>query len=81
MTPARVHDKMSLTVGNKPAERKESAMHKVGDTVYKSDGRQFNGGQIVRIIGNKAMVNFNGFVTTVLTKHLITKAQIRKARV
>ena len=56
-------------------------MHKVGDTVYKSDGRQFNGGQIVRHIGNKAMVNFNGFVTTVLTKHLITKAQIRKNRV
>ena len=56
-------------------------MHKVGDIVYKSDGRQFNCGQIVRIIGNKSMVNFNGMVVTVLTKHLITKAQIRKNRV
>lgn len=56
-------------------------MHKIGDMVFKSDGRQFNRGQIVRIIGNKAMVNFNGSVITVLTKHLITKAQIRKNRV
>jgi hypothetical protein len=64
-----------------PTEQKESAMHKVGDIVYKSDGRQFNCGQIVRIIGNKSMVNFNGMVVTVLTKHLITKAQIRKNRV
>lgn len=56
-------------------------MHKVGDFVFKSDGRQFNKCQIVRITGNKAMVNFGTHVSTVLTKQLITKAQIRKTRV
>ena len=42
-------------------------MHKVGDMVFKSDGKQFNRGQIVRIIGNKSMVNFNGSIVTVQT--------------
>lgn len=56
-------------------------MHKIGDVVFKSDGRQFNKCVVVRIMGNKAFVNFGTHTATVLSKHLITKAQIRKTRV
>lgn len=56
-------------------------MHKVGDTVFKSNGTQYDRGTVVRVNGNKALVNFGTHVATVSMKVLCTQKQIRRRTV
>lgn len=56
-------------------------MHKVGDTVFRANGKGYDKGVVVRIARNKCLVNFGSFTSIVNGNALHTQRGIRNRSV